>query len=321
MALLPCCNYPLMSPPNAKKFLIVVVGPTAVGKTGCCVALAQHLHTEIISADARQCYQGMAIGTAQPTTEEMQGVPHHLVNFLPVQAPYSAGMFARDALKILTTLLQRHDAVFMTGGSGLYLQAVCQGLSPIPRVAPTIRAMLNKRLQIEGLPALVAALASQDPVYHQVVDRFNSQRVIRALEVCLATGQPYSTFRKHQPVVHPFSILKIGLTRDRQALYQRIDQRVVQMLGQGFLQEAMALYPYRHDNALQTVGYQEIFGYLEGHYDQKEAIRLLKRNTRRYAKRQLTWLRRDPAIHWFHPDEEAAMLRYIQQSTAALRCL
>ncbi|MCU0317977.1 MAG: tRNA (adenosine(37)-N6)-dimethylallyltransferase MiaA [Amoebophilaceae bacterium] len=304
--------------PNAKKYLIVVVGPTAVGKTECCVALAQHLCAEIISADARQCYQGMAVGTAQPTPTEMRGVPHHFINFLPVQAPYSAGMFARDALKVLTTLLCKHDYVFMTGGSGLYLQAVCQGLSPIPPVAPTIRAMLKKRLQTEGLSALVAALASQDPVYYQVVDRGNPQRIIRALEVCLVTGQPYSTFRQHQPAARPFSILKIGLTRDRQTLYQRIDQRVAQMLDQGLLQEAAALYPHRHYNALQTVGYREIFGYLEGHYDQEEAIRLLKRNTKRYAKRQLTWLRRDPAIHWFHPDERDAMLRHVQQKTTAL---
>lgn len=306
-----------MPPHNAKKYLIVVAGPTAVGKTECCVALAQHLRTEIISADARQCYQGMAVGTAQPTPTEMQGVPHHLINFLPVQAPYSAGMFARDALKVLTTLLRKHDYVLMTGGSGLYLQAVCQGLSPIPPVAPTIRAMLNKRLQEEGLPALVTVLASQDPVYYQIVDRSNPQRVIRALEVCLATGQPYSTFRQYPPAAHPFSILKIGLTRDRQTLYQRIDQRVAHMLDQGLLQEAMALYPDRHYNALQTVGYREIFGYLEGHYDQEEAIRLLKRNTKRYAKRQLTWLRRDAAIHWFHPNERAAILYHIQQKTTA----
>jgi tRNA dimethylallyltransferase len=279
--------------------------------------LAQQLRTEIISADARQCYQGMAIGTAQPTPVAMQEVPHHLVNFLPVQVPYNAGMFAQDALRILDNLLKRYDHVLMTGGSGLYIQAVCQGLDTMPPVAPTIRASLQKELQTVGLPALVTALATHDPTYYQVVDRANPQRVIRALEVCLATGQPYSAFRKHQLAKRPFAIIKIGLAIDRQVLWQRIDQRVAQMLDQGLMQEAVALYPYRHYNALQTVGYREIFGYLAGHYSQEEAIRLLKRNTRRYAKRQLTWFRRDPAIHWFHPDDGPTILNHIQQMTGA----
>ena len=302
-----------MSPSASKKYLIVVAGPTAVGKTALCIQLAQQLHTEIVSADARQCYQGMVIGTAQPTPAEMRRVPHHLVNFLPLQAPYNAGMFAKDALKVLTNLLKKYDYVLMTGGSGLYLQAVCEGLDAMPSVDPKRRAMLNQRLQTVGLPVLAAELATRDPTYYQIVDRANPQRVIRALEVCLATGQPYSKLRQHQPVVHPFTIIKIGLTRDRQVLYQRINQRVVQMLDQGLLQEAMMLYPYRHCNALKTVGYHELFGYLDGHYDQAEAIRLLQRNTRRYAKRQLTWFGRDPAMCWFHPDDRPAILRHIQQ--------
>lgn len=307
-----------MPPSTAPKYLIVVTGPTAVGKTSLCIQLAQRLRTEIISADARQCYQGMAIGTAQPTPEAMQKVPHHLVSCLPVQALYNAGMFAEDVLKILENLLKKYDHVLMTGGSGLYIQAVCQGLDTMPPIDPTIRYALQKEFQTAGLPALVAALATHDPVYYQVVDRANSQRVIRALEVCLATGKPYSTFRKHQPAKRPFTIIKIGLAIDRQVLWQRIDQRVEQMLDHGLMQEAVALYPYRHYNALQTVGYREIFGYLAGHYSQEEAIRLLKRNTRRYAKRQLTWFRRDPAMHWFHPDDGPAILKHIQQITGAL---
>lgn len=299
------------------KYLIVVAGPTAVGKTELCIQLAQHLRTEIISADARQCYQGMAIGTAQPSPAAMQGVPHHLVNFLPVRAPYNAGMFAQDALKILGNLLEKHDYVLMTGGSGLYIQAVCHGLDVMPPVAPTIRDMLNKKLQTAGLPVLAAELATLDPTYYQAVDRANPQRVIRALEVCLATGRPYSTFRKHQPAARPFTTIKIGLTRDRQSLYQRIDQRVEQMMAQGLMQEAIALYPYSHCHALQTVGYRELFGYLDGCYDHTEAVRLLKRNTRRYAKRQLTWLRRDPAVHWFHPDDGFAILQHIRHMTQA----
>lgn len=302
---------------SARKYLIVVTGPTAVGKTALCIQLALHLRTEIISADARQCYQGMAIGTAQPTAAELQAVPHHLVNFLPVEAPYNAGMFAQDALKTLATLFAKYAHVLMTGGSGLYIQAVCQGLADMPPVAPAIRAALNQRLQEEGLSALAADLARQDPAYYQAVDRANPQRVIRALEVCLATGQPYSTLRKRQPAARPFTVIKIGLTRDRPALYQRIDERVEQMLAQGLMQEAAALYPYQHYNALQTVGYRELFGQLAGHYDQAEAIRLFKRNTRRYAKRQLTWFGRDPAMRWFHPDDRPAILNYIQQMTTA----
>jgi len=299
--------------------LIVIAGPTAVGKTALGIQLAQYLGTEIISADARQCYQGMTIGTAQPTLTAMQGVPHHLVNFLPVHASYNAERFAQDALQILASLWDKHDHVLMTGGSGLYIQAVCQGLDAIPPISPIIRADLNKRLQKEGLPALVSTLATQDPDYYQVVDRANPRRVIRALEVCLGTGQPYSKFRKHQPTQRPFQTIKIGLTRDRQVIYQRINQRVEHMLEQGLIQEAVALYPYRHYNALQTVGYREIFGYIAGHYGQSEAIRLLKRNTRRYAKRQLTWFSREVDMAWFHPDEGPAILQHIQRVRKALR--
>ncbi|MEL6358720.1 MAG: tRNA (adenosine(37)-N6)-dimethylallyltransferase MiaA [Bacteroidota bacterium] len=306
-----------MASPTAPKYLIVVTGPTAVGKTALCIDLALRLGTEIVSADARQCYQGMAIGTAQPTTTELQAVPHHLVNFLPVQTPYSAGQYAQDALRTLAMLFAKYDHVLMTGGSGLYIQAVCEGLDAMPPVVPTIRAALNERLQKEGVGVLAADLATQDPDYYQIVDRANPQRVIRALEVCLATGQPYSSFHRRQPTARPFTVIKIGLTRDRSELYRRIDERVEQMLVEGLLEEATALYPYRAYNALQTVGYRELFGYLAGHYDQAEAIRLLKRNTRRYAKRQLTWLVRDEGIRWFHPDEGEAILAYIHQRTSS----
>lgn len=306
-----------MASSTARKYLIVVTGPTAVGKTALSIQLALHLRTEIVSADARQCYQGMAIGTAQPTAKELQTVPHHLVNFLPIQTPHNAGRYAQEALKTLATLFTKYDYVLMTGGAGLYIQAVCQGLDAMPPVAPAIRTALNQRLQKEGLPALAADLALQDPTYYQTIDQANPQRIIRALEVCLASGQPYSTFRKRQPAARPFTVIKIGLTRDRPVLYQRIDERVEQMLAQGLMQEAIALYPYQHYNALQTVGYRELFGHLAGQYDQAEAIRLLKRNTRRYAKRQLTWLERDPDLRWFHPDDGSAILTYIQQMTTA----
>jgi len=303
-------------PPNTKH-LLVVIGPTAVGKTALCIRLAQHLRTEIISADARQCYQQMAIGTAQPTPAEMQGVPHHLLNFLPVQAPYSAGRFARDALKILTKLFEHQDCVLMTGGSGLYIQAVHPGLDAMPSVPNAIRHTLNNQMQTQGLDGLLAMLATLDPVHYQRVDRANPQRVIRALEICLATGQPYTAFRKKQLAVRPFQTTLLGLTRDRQVLYQRIDQRVDQMWAQGLLREVIALYPDRHYNALQTVGYRELFDHLEGHYDQTEAMELIKRNTRRYAKKQLSWWRQDPTIRWFHPDDWSAIVQHVDTVVSA----
>lgn len=296
------------------KYLIVVVGPTAIGKTACCIQLAQRFRTEIISADARQCYKDMVIGTAQPTPATMQGVQHHLIHFLPIQSPYNAGMFAKDALAILTTLFHQYNYVLMTGGAGLYIKAFCEGLATMPPVDPAIRIMLNKRLQKEGLSALATELAHRDPAYYQIVERTNPHRIMRALEVSLATGQPYSQFRIHQPTQHAFKIIKVGLTIDRQLLYERINQRVEQMLNEGLLDEAISLYPYRHHNALQTVGYHEIFGYMDGHYSQKEAIELIKRNTRRYAKRQLTWFRKDPDIRWFHPNDQTGILNYIQRT-------
>ncbi len=302
-----------MSSSTAQKYLIVVTGPTAVGKTALCIQLAQHLNTEIVSSDARQLYQGMAIGTAQPTPEEVKAVPHHLVDFLPIQATYNAGMFAQDALATLETLFKEHDHVLMTGGSGLYIQAVCQGLDAMPPVDQKTRAMLNARCQQEGLGVLVSELAIKDPAYYAIVDRANPQRIIRALEVCFSTGKAYSSFRKQQPATRPFTVIKIGLARDREELYQRIDLRVEQMMEQGLLEEAKTLYPYRDLAALQTIGYRELFGYFAGDYAEKEAMRLLQRNTRRYAKRQLTWFGRDETIHWFHPDDRAAILKHVQE--------
>ncbi|MEM7055638.1 MAG: tRNA (adenosine(37)-N6)-dimethylallyltransferase MiaA [Bacteroidota bacterium] len=298
------------------KYLIVVVGPTAVGKTSLCIQLAQHYRTEIISADARQCYQGMAIGTAQPTTQERQVVPHHLIDFLPVQASYSAGMFARDALRTLDKLFNKYHHVILTGGSGLYIKAVCEGLDSMPLVDPKIREYLNTRLQQEGLAGLFQELAGRDPAYHQIVDRHNPQRIIRALEVCIATGQPYSLLRNNSPVARLFKFVKIGLLLDRQVLYERINQRVDRMFEQGLLEEATALYPYQGHHALQTVGYQELFGYLKGHYGQEEAISLIKRNTRRYAKRQLTWFRKDQAIQWFQPGDFEGIIDYLNKVIA-----
>jgi tRNA dimethylallyltransferase len=297
------------------KYLIVVLGPTAVGKSECCIQLAQHFRTDIISADSRQFYQGMGIGTAQPTPEQRRAITHHFVDFLPIQATYSAGQFEKDALTKLSYLFQNHSHVILTGGSGLYLKAVCQGLAEVPFVDTSIRKQLINQLQQIGLAKLVKELAIKDPAYYAQVDLHNPQRVIRALEVCIATGQPYSSFQAPPATPRPFKTIQIGLWRERAELYQRINRRVDEMIEQGLVQEATALYPYRQYNALQTVGYQEVFNYLAGRYDLEEAIRLIKRNTRRYAKRQLTWFRADPTIFWAHPDECMRIVNYISQQT------
>ncbi|MEM7383171.1 MAG: tRNA (adenosine(37)-N6)-dimethylallyltransferase MiaA [Bacteroidota bacterium] len=295
------------------KYLIAVVGPTAVGKTMLCVQLAQHFRTEVVSADARQCYQKMAIGTAQPTAAEKQGVPHHLMGYLPIQTPYSAGMFERDALRMLAVLFRRHNRVILTGGSGLYVKAVCEGLDTMPRLDTSVREYLNTRLQQAGLRALIQELAARDPAYFQIVDRCNPHRIIRALAVCLATGKPYSASRRNCPAERPFKVLKVGLSCNRQVLYEQINQRVERMLSQGLWAEAAALYAYRDYHALKTVGYQEIFKCLSGHYSRQEAVALIKRNTRRYAKRQLTWFGGDEAIRWFQPGDLQGVINYINQ--------
>ncbi|TGE18930.1 tRNA (adenosine(37)-N6)-dimethylallyltransferase MiaA [Hymenobacter elongatus] len=284
--------------------LLVISGPTAVGKTALCVRLAQHYATDIISADSRQFFRELSIGTAKPTPAEMQGVAHHFIDSHGITEDYNAGRFEVDCLALLEQLFQRHPLVILTGGSGLYLQAVTEGLDAMPLADLAVRAALQQELAAGGLEPLVAELARLDPVTHARIDRQNHQRVVRALEVSRSTGQPFSSF--HTPKAakeRPFQVIKVALTREREELYQRIDERVEQMLEAGLLDEATSLLPYRHHNALQTVGYQELFGYLDGLYDWPEAVRLLKRNTRHYAKRQLTWLRRDPAYQWLHPDE------------------
>lgn len=297
------------------KNLIVVVGPTAVGKTDLCVQLAAHYKTEIISADSRQFYREMSIGTAKPTPEEQKGILHHFVDSHSITEEYNAGAYEQEALQLLEQLYKKHDVVIVTGGSGLYVRALCEGMDEMPETEPTIREQLTKILQTEGLEPLLQKLQEVDPVYYNQVDKANQQRVIRALEVSLSSGQPYSSFRKSEQVVRPFRIIKIGLTRDRQELYTRIDQRMDMMLEQGLLDEAKALYPYRHHNALQTVGYKEIFDYLKGKYDWDEAVRLLKRNSRRYAKRQLTWFTKHPDEYtWFLPIQLPEIIRFVDKA-------
>jgi len=301
----------------SNKYLIVVVGPTAVGKTDLCVHIAQHFKTEIISADSRQYYQGMRIGTAQPTIAQRQEVMHHFIDCFPIDTFYSAGKFGKEALDLMSDLFNKHQYLLLTGGSGLYIHAVCEGLDEMPEISPEIRDYFNNKYRKEGLSALVKELSIQDPDYYKIVDLNNPQRVIRALEVCVATGKPYSQFRlqKKEEHVRPFRMIKIGLNLDRNLLYQRIDQRVDQMMEQGLLEEVRALYPYKHYNALQTVGYQELFGYLDKRHTLEEAVSLIKRNTRRYAKRQLTWFTRQADIKWFSPNELEAIIGYIHAFT------
>lgn len=293
--------------------LIVVAGPTAVGKTDLCVRLAKHFNTDVISADSRQFYREMSIGTAKPSAQEQAGVVHHFIDSHAVTDEYSAGAFEQDALALLEELFKTHDTVIVTGGSGLYIRALCEGIDAMPEVEPGIRERLVQELEEHGLPLLLEQLRALDPVYYEQVDQANPQRVVRALEVCIASGKPYSHFRQQERQERPFKIIKVGLTRERQELYTRIEQRVDQMLAQGLLEEVRSLLPYEKINALQTVGYQEVFDFLHGRQDWEETVRLLKRNTRRYAKRQLTWFNRDAEIQWFHPDDWAGILAFLQE--------
>jgi tRNA dimethylallyltransferase len=238
-------------------------------------------------------------------------VPHRFIDSHQITEEYNAGAYEQDVLQLLQAQFKQHQAVILTGGSGLYVRAVCEGMDEMPEADPALRAHLAATYQQQGLAPLLEQLQQADPIYFERVDKANPQRVIRALEVCLSSGQPYSLFRKQEQRERPFQIIKIGLTRDREELYRRIDQRMDLMLEQGLLQEAEALYPYRHHNALQTVGYKELFDYLEGKYDWAEAVRLLKRNSRRYAKRQLTWFHKYPDYTWFHPDQWQEILAFI----------
>lgn len=296
---------------------MVVAGPTAVGKTDLCVRLAQNFTTEIISADSRQFFKELSIGTAKPTSDEMGGIPHHFIDFIGIQEEFSSGRFEVAVLELLTKLFPKHPVVLMTGGSGLYIQAVCHGMNDIPKIDLSYREELYEEFKKTGLQPLVEELENKDPVYFNKVDLQNTQRVIRALEVCRGTGRPYSDFRQDKQVERDFNIIKIGLDRDREELFQRIDLRMDQMITEGLFEEAEKYYPHRHLNALKTVGYKEIFGYLDGEYDKTEAVRLLKRNTRRYAKRQLTWFKKDPDFQWFHPDKFEEIVHFIHAKTKA----
>lgn len=292
-------------------FLILVVGPTAVGKTDLCLNLAKNFDTEILSCDSRQFYREMEIGTAKPSQEVLNQIPHHFINSLSIWEDYDVKKFEQEAIEVLDRLFKKKKAVIMTGGSGLFADAITEGLDEMPEIPRKFRMEVIREFEEKGLEFLQQELARLDPVYFAQVDQKNPQRLMRGIEVVRATGKPFSSFRQKIKVQRPFQTIKIGLDRDRAELYQRIDQRMDEMIKLGLAEEAQKLFPHRHLNALQTVGYQEIFRYLEGEYSWEEAVRLLKRNSRRYAKRQLTWFRRDAEIRWFHPDEKEEIQAFI----------
>lgn len=293
------------------KRLIVIVGPTGSGKTYLSIRLARHYGIPILSTDSRQLYRGMAIATAQPTAEQLQAAEHHFIACYDKEQNVSCGDYETAALACLETLFRKHDAVIAVGGSGLYVKALCEGMDDLPKADGELRTELNRRLKEEGLEALGRQLRELDPVHWERMDRQNPARVLRALEVCLQTGRPFSEQRTGQKAARNFKTLKIGVTLPREELYERIDRRVDMMLADGLEEEARALYPYRTLNSLQTVGYRELFEYFDGTISFDEAVRLIKRNSRHYAKRQMTWFGRDGEIRWFSPREDNAMINHI----------
>ena len=294
-----------------EKTLIVITGPTAVGKTALCLDVAKHFHIPIINADSRQIFRELKIGTAPPTEAQMQQVHHDFVGILGLDDYYSASLFEQQVLELLGRQFLSSDYALMAGGSMMYIDAVCDGIDDIPTIDDQTRTTMKQRLADEGLEALCEELRQRDSEYYEIVDRQNPRRVVHALEICLMTGKTYTSFRKREKRQRPFSIIKIGLNRPREELYERINRRVDQMMADGLLEEAKALYPKRHLNALNTVGYKELFDYIDGRWPLEEAVERIKGNTRRYARKQLTWFKKDESIRWFHPDETETIIKYI----------
>ena len=292
--------------------LIVVGGPTGSGKSALAVEIAKHFRAPIISTDSRQMYRGMAIGTAQPTAEELATVKHYFIADREPEDDFNCGRYEVEALALLDKLFTENKYVVAVGGSGLYIQALCSGMDALPEADEELRNNLKERLESEGLEALFAELQQLDPTYAEIVDRCNPSRVMRALEVCISTGKPYSEQRSGTTIERPFHIIKIATDMPRDILYDRINRRVDMMVEEGLIAEAKAMYPKRHLNALQTVGYREIFDHFDGKCSLEEAIELVKRNSRRYAKRQMTWFRRDSEFRWFAPTALSEIIAYIE---------
>ncbi len=293
------------------KTLIVIVGPTGIGKTDLSIFLAQKLATEIISADSRQFFRELKIGTAVPDDEQLQAVKHHFIGNKSINDYYNASSFEFEVIDLLKKLFEVKNQVIMVGGSGMYVDAVCKGIDDLPEIDMEIRRQLIKKFETEGVESLRFELKRLDPDYYAVADLKNPKRLLKALEITLQTGQPYSTFRTQSIKKRDFKILKIGLNIEREKLYERIEERVDKMIENGLVDEAQLFLPFKHLNSLNTIGYKELFPYLEGAYPLERAVELIKRNSRRYAKRQLSWFNRDKEINWFRPDEGEKILEFI----------
>lgn len=296
---------------SATKTLIVLLGPTAVGKSELALTIASHLNVPIINADSRQIYAELPIGTAAPTKEQLARATHFFVGTLHLSDYYSASMFENDVLSLLEQLFRDSQTAFMCGGSMMYIDAVCNGIDDIPTIPDNVRLSMRQRLQAEGLNALCNELALMDPAYYNIVDKNNWRRVVHALEICHTTGTTYSSFRTNTRKQRPFNILKIGINRERETLYHRINKRVTAMIAHGLVTEALSVYPFRNLNALNTVGYKEMFDYLDGLCSLDYAIQRIQSNTRKYCRKQLTWFKRDNDIIWLNPDNVQEILNLI----------
>ena len=301
------------------KYLIVIVGPTGSGKSDLAIEIAERYGAPIISTDSRQFYRGIPIGTAQPDAEQLQRVEHHFIASHDLKQEFNCGAYETEALAKLDELYRKHDVVVAVGGSGLYIKALCEGMDSLPEAEPELREELARRLRSEGLESLCAELRQRDPAYYEEVDRNNPARVLRALEVCISTGLPYSSMRTGEKRQRPFNIIKLGIDMERERLYERINRRVDVMMQMGLEQEARAVYHLRELNSLQTVGYREMFDYFDGTISRDEAIELIKRNSRRYAKRQMTWFRRDEEIKWVDTANKQIIEEYLDSKICTLK--
>ena len=301
--------------------LVVITGPTAVGKTELCLNIAESYGIPIINADSRQIYSDMHIGTASPTEEQLRRVKHHFVGNLHLGDYYNASMFEQDVLHVLEKEFDgRNDHIaLMTGGSMMYIDAVCNGIDDIPTITDDVRQWMKQRLESEGLERLCEELRLMDPEYYAIVDRHNTRRVVHALEICHQTGNTFTSYRVRERKQRPFAIVKIALNREREVLYERINRRVDSMMAAGLEDEARRLLPYRHENALNTVGYKELFAYFDGIWPLDEAVERIKGNTRRYARKQLTWFKRDPAVRWFDTDDNKEIMTYISEEWSRIQ--
>lgn len=295
-----------------KPLLVVIAGPTAAGKTSLSINLAQKLQTEIISADSRQFFQEMLVGTARPTERELQGVQHHFTGHMSISESYNVSQYEQDVLKLLHNLFSKHRVVLLTGGSGLYIKSVCEGIDNLPDPDPALREKIKETFRQYGIEALQKWLYKVDEPYYNQVDLQNPKRLMRAIEVCETSGKKYSELRKNEPKSRFFDTLKIALDMPRQELFNRINNRTDEMIASGLIEEAKSLLPFKNLNALNTVGYKELFRYLDSEISLEQAVTDIKTNTRRYAKRQLTWFKKDPDYQWFHPNQEEAILDLIK---------